>query len=286
MHFAKQIFTSVVTLLVMCGHSFPTFAQMEDALLASVRSAREMKVALGSAPPWSYVSPSGKAEGYGVEMVNLTLKEMGLPPLIGVLTAWDAMIPALQAHQVDFVAPGLTITEARCKVVVYSAPLSAQQDALYVLPGNPKKLAGYSDIARRTEIKLAVVIGSSQEAYALEQRIKPEQLVRVIDVQAGAATVIGGRASAFAVGQFTISSPEQKGLEIVLDKQSPVNGYGVAFRKENARFRDAFDKQLRLLIRDGTVQKLYEKYGIPNGDTAAQLLATVSKAHEVVPSCE
>ncbi|WP_439406555.1 transporter substrate-binding domain-containing protein [Bradyrhizobium sp. DASA03076] len=210
----------LVLLLTLIGHSLPARAGTADPLLASIRKAGQAKVALGSAPPYIAVSPDGKATGYVIEVIDLALKGMGLPALAPVLTAWDAQIPGLQAHQFDFSGANV-ITEARCKAVLFTAPFYAMRDALYVLPGNPKHLTGFSELARSPEIKLAVVRGSSQEAYALKKGLTPERLVLVTDIQAGAATVIGHRADAFAVGQFTIVAPEQKGLEVVVDEQAP-----------------------------------------------------------------
>lgn len=70
--------------------------------------ARQTNVSLASAPPFLGISPNGEPAGYAVEVVNLALKGMGLPPLTPVKTDWSAMIPGLQAHQYDFVAPGLS----------------------------------------------------------------------------------------------------------------------------------------------------------------------------------
>ena len=41
----------------------------------------------------------------------------------------------------------MNITAARCQVVAFTVPVTAQQDALYVKPGNPKKLTGYASAA-------------------------------------------------------------------------------------------------------------------------------------------
>lgn len=279
---ATPKFSLMVLLLSSVGYSYPTLAQTEDHLLASMRKAGEAKAALASAPPYIVVTPGGEAKGYTVEVVNLALKGMGAPALSAVLTAWDAMIPGLQARQFDLVPAGLSITESRCKAVVFSAPFFASQDALYVAPGNPKHLTGYSQIAHSRDVKLAVLTGSVQEAYARTQNIKSEQLVRVPDLQAGVATVTSGRADAFALGQFSIPDPEQKGLEVVVDNNAPVVGMGVAFRKEDIHFRDAFNEQLNLLRSNGVMKKLATGAGIPNWDTLAKL----TKASDVVPGCE
>ncbi|MGY2812085.1 transporter substrate-binding domain-containing protein [Bradyrhizobium sp. USDA 4506] len=273
----------LLLLLTLAGYSLPAFAEAEDPLFASIRKAGQVKVELGVAPPYVVASPDGKMSGYAIDVIDLVLHGMKLPQLTPVPIAWDAQLPALQAHQMDFLAFDL-ISDARCKRgTIFSAPYFAMQDALYVLPRNPKRLMGYSHVAQNPDVKLAVTAGSSQEAYALSRGIKPEQLVRVPDVQAGAATVLSGRADAFALGQFTIASPAEKGLELVVDEGAPMNARGVAFRKENVRFRDAFNEQLNLLRSNGRLKELYAvKYGFPNFDTFAGMV----KASDVVPSCE
>lgn len=283
MRFTRPKFPALMLLVAAAGHSISTSAQTDSPVLASIRKAGEVKVALGSAPPYVVFSPNGSVEGYTVDVVNLVLKGMGLPALTPVQTDFSAQIPALQARRVDIVAPGLTITEAGCKAVVFSGPTFAMRAGLYVVPGNPKHVTSVSKIVQSTDIKVAVIAGSSGEAYVLKQGVKPDQLVRVTDIQAGAATVTGGRADTVLLGQFTIPNPEKKGLELVVDEKGPVYGYGAAFRKEDVRFRDAFNEQLNLLRSNGTLKKLYaDKYGVSNWETLAKL----TKASDTVPGCE
>lgn len=269
-------------LLVLFAMISPSALAQSDDTLASIRKSGQLKIAMAPLPPWAFVAPSGEAKGYTVEMVNMIMKGIGLPSLTPVLTTWGAMIPALQARQVDMVAPGMNITEARCKVVVFSAPTFVAQDALYVPIGNPKRLTSFSQVAKSPEIKLAVLSGSSQEAYALKQGVNPEQLVRVPDIQAGIATISGGRSNAFALGQFSIEEPGKKGLDAVVDKQSPVNGSAAAFRKEDVRLRDAYNKQLDLLRKSGALQELYKRAGMQDPDAHFKY----HKASDLVSSCE
>lgn len=286
MHFVTQKFSLLLMLLATAGYSFPTVAQTDAPIIASIRKTGEVRVAITSLPPYMTVSPSGEATGPNIDLQNMVLKRMGLPPLTAMHMQWDAMIPGILAHQFDYIGAYLAITEARCEVLVFSAPTYASQAGLFVLPGNPRHLMGVTQLAHSPDIKVAVVTGSAQEAYVLKQGVKPEQLVRVPDVQAGSATVIGGRVNVFIVSQFGVPNPEQKGLELVVDEQSPVDGFAIAFRKEDVRFRDAFNEQLRPLLRNGTIQKLYEKYEGPSGDRVAQLIAKFTKAGDLVPSCE
>ncbi|MGY4353022.1 ABC-type amino acid transport substrate-binding protein [Bradyrhizobium sp. GM7.3] len=129
---------------------------------------------------------------------------------------------------------------------------------------------------------MAVVTGSSQEVFAKARGVKSEQIVRVPDVQAGAATVTSGRADAFQIGQASVANPKQSGLDVVIDKELPVKGIGVAFRKQDMHFRDEFNEHLNKLRSNGVMKELYTgKYGLADWDELAKL----TKASDLVPSC-
>lgn len=283
-HVCKIKTATLATMLVILSGvtGAATAQEPADQLLTAMRRAGVAKIAVATLLPYATLSPNGQPEGYTIDISALAMQGLGVPKLSATVTTWDAMIPGLQARQFDFVPAGLSITTARCKAVLFSSPITAQQDALYVLPGNPKRLTGYTSVAQAPDVQLAVLVGSVQEAYALKQGIKPAQLLKVPDAQAGIATVIGGRAQAFAVGQFSVPNPEQKGVEVVIDKSSPVAAVGVAFRKENAQTRDAFNKQLEILRANGAMKDLYIKWGLKNWET----LARVTKTSDVASGCE
>lgn len=270
-------------LLALAGYSLPTLAENEAPLFASMRKAGEATAAIGSAPPFASASPNGYPQGYLIEVTKLALEGMGVTKLSAVLTGWDAMIPGLRAHRFDLVAAGAVMTAARCEILSFSAPLAAQQDALYVLPGNPKRITGYAQIAESSDMKLAVLTGSFQEAYAMKHGIRSDLIVRVPDIQAGIATVLGGRTQAFAVGQFSVLNPHKRGVEAIVEKASPVSSIGIVFRKEDADFRDSFNNQLETLRTSGALKELYAvKYGFPNWDT----LSNLTKASDAEVGCE
>jgi len=262
---------STTTAIALAG--FSTASHADKDLLASMKSKGGATAAIASAPPWAFVTPNGEASGYLVEVTNLALQGMGAPKLAPVLTTFDAMIPGLQSGRFDVLPGGLLITEQRCKAVAFSDPVTAQQDALYVLPGNPKHLRGYGQVANASEVKVSVVTGSLQEIYAVKSGVKADNLIKVPDIQAGIATVLGRRADAFIVGQFSVPDPKQKGVEVVVDQDAPVQSIGILFRKEDIKFRDQFNKQLEVLRSNGTMKQLYtEKYKVSNWDTLAKTM--------------
>ncbi len=283
--FNNHLFAAIVAGAVGVAISATAGAQTgsDTALVKAWKQAGDAKVAIASTPPYAFLAPSGEPQGYLIEMSQEVLKGLGVPKLTAVVTTWDAMIPGLQARQYDFLPGGMNITVARCQVVAFTVPVTAQQDALYVKPGNPKKLTGYAAIAKNADTRVAVLAGSSQEAYAMKQNVATGQLMRVPDIQSGIAAVTGGRADAFIVGQFSVAEPEKKGVERVVDATSPAVGIAFAFRKEDATTRDAFDAQINALKANGTMKKLYvDKYGFNNWD----LLARTNKATDIVPDCK
>lgn len=195
------------------------------------------------------------------------------------------MIPALQANQVDFVA-GLNPTEERCKAALFSAPIYVNRLALFVRSGNPKRVTSLAQVAQSPDIKVALIDGGAQSTYALKNGVKPEQVVRVPDVQAGVATVVGGRADVYIETDTAVNKPEQRGLQMITDETTPLAGASATFRKEDVRFRDAFNEKRIAVIKSGLIQKLYDKYGLSGGEAQAQMLAKVSKASDISPSCE
>lgn len=283
--FKNHLFAAVVAGALGVAISATAGAQTgsDTTLVKAWKQAGAAKVAIASTPPYAFLAPSGEPQGYLIEMSEEVLKALGVPKLTAIITTWDAMIPGLQAKQYDFLPGGMNITAARCQVVAFTVPITAQQDALYVKPGNPKKLAGYASIAKNADTRVAVLAGSSQEAYALKQNIATGQLMRVPDIQSGIAAVTGGRADTFIVGQFSVAEPEKKGVERVVDATSPAVGIALAFRKEDAATRDAFDAQINALKANGTMKKLYvDKYGFNNWG----LLARTNKATDIVPDCK
>ncbi len=261
----KAILLSTAVAITVFVSATSAFA--DDDLINKIKASGEIKVAVGSAPPFVSISPTGEPIGYAVEVLQAALNGIGLPKITPNKADWSAMIPGLQAHQYDLVAPGLTITEERCNAIIFSAPVWSMQFGIYTPSGNPKGFASTKEFANQAKYKAAVINGSSQDIYATKNGVAESQLVRVTDVQSGVAAVKGGRADAFIVGRLSVPDPEGKGLSVVTDLESPIFGYGIAFRKEDTALRDALDQQIDAMRKDGRLKKLYsDKYHLPDWD--------------------
>lgn len=257
-------------------------AQDDGSLWADAIERGYARVALGSAPPWAFITPTGEIKGHLVEMTQAAAARLGVEKLEATATSWDSMIPGLLAGRFDMLPGGLNITKERCELVIFSAPLIASRDSLYVIAGNPLNLEGYASVAAHPTARLAVLTGTTQERVALGYGVDRSRLVGVPDTQAGVAAVTGGRADAFALGEYSVTNFADHGLDRIIGHDQPLNGAGVIFKKEDRDARDAFNRELAVLRADGTMQNSYETWGFDNWD----VLEKLTKAADIIDSCE
>jgi polar amino acid transport system substrate-binding protein len=276
--------SSLAVAFFVAGGAGSAWAQATDPLIASMAKAGVAKIAINSQPPYAYVAPDGTPKGYVIDVTSEVTKNLGIGKLDPTVTSWDSMIPGLQARQFDFIPAGMSISAARCEAVLFTSPIQVGQDAMYVKPGDESKITGYAYFKSNPSVPLAVLTGGLQEAYAVNKVGLPRsQLVGVPDAQAGIAAVLGGRAAAFAIGQFSVPDPEKKGVARVVDPSSPVAGVGIVFRKQDVGARDAFNKQLEAMRANGSMKKLYaDTYGFSNWD----LLAKTVKTTDIAANCQ
>jgi len=62
-------------------------------------------------PPYSYLDPNGTPTGFDVESMRWIAEKKGLSVTFQP-TAWDGMIPSMDAGKIDMVYSGMTITRS------------------------------------------------------------------------------------------------------------------------------------------------------------------------------
>jgi polar amino acid transport system substrate-binding protein len=238
-------------------------AKADSSVIEKAKQAGEIDVAIASLMPDSGLTSDGAVTGYVPEVTLAILKDFGIDKLNGSVAEFQAFIPGLQAGRWSLVTTGLTITPERCKVVAFSHPLGVFQEALVYPKGNPDHIASYKDIAANSKLRLAVLTGSTQEKYAIAQGVDSGQLERVSDQNGLVDSVLSGRANAFALGNIGLVGllkPHADELESSVVKDGPKSATGVAFRKEDASFRDQFNEKLEKLRSTGELDRMFFKW--------------------------
>ncbi|ASP87157.1 ectoine/hydroxyectoine ABC transporter substrate-binding protein EhuB [Sinorhizobium meliloti] len=263
------------TMAVLTGLLGASIVHAQEAL-NNARQTGTVKVGIFNQSPWGFVDASGEIKGQAVDVLKAAFAPLGITKIDAVVTEFGALIPGLQAGRFDVVAAGLYIKPERCKLVAFGNPDIKMSDALLVLKGNPKALHSYTDIAKKSDVILAVGRGSVEFQHALDAGVPKSRLFAFPDNDAGLAALLGGRADAIAATAATISAwaPVSDKIERALPFAQPVGpdgktlyGYpALAFRQADSDFRDAYNGELKKLRESGKLLEILKVYSFSEPD--------------------
>ena len=110
--------------------------------------------------PFEFKTKDGKDyTGYEIDVVRAVAKEMG---------AFDGLIPALQSHEVDMSASGMTATKERAGKILFAAPF--YETKLAVVTPKDSSIHSVADMANGEEV--AVQVGTTAAYYAQDKGMK------------------------------------------------------------------------------------------------------------------
>ncbi len=234
------------------------------AAAASGRTLEQVKasgtlVACLPANVLPYSRREGEPHGFQPEVANAIAKVLG----VSVKPEWVIIrIQALHANcdvTLDVIADSGAQGDTH---LTLSKPYYRSGVALVSRP--ERGLSAIADLSERT--KVAVQAGSFAAMILGERHIglsmyafEDEMLQSVADGGADAAMV-----SPASAGYFNLQHPDHK-LNIVLPKDAdPRLGWniGVGVRKPDPALRAALDDAIAKLVADGTMAKIYGRYGV------------------------
>jgi polar amino acid transport system substrate-binding protein len=272
-HEAGRNFFARVALALSLGTTSTASAQ---DTLSRAKQTGKVTIGIFNGYPWAYVDNSGAVKGQAVDVLKAAFEPLGITQVEPVVTEFAALIPGLQSRRFDVIAAGLYITPERCKLVAFGNPDLKVGDGLLVLKGNPKKLVSYADIAQKKDIILASGRGSIQIASALKAGVPNDRMLLFPDLQAALSAMLAGRADAVTATTPSIialaksSDKTERALPFTggVDAEGkPIFGYpGLAFRKADADFRDAYNAQLTELKSSGKLLEILKRYDFSEND--------------------
>jgi polar amino acid transport system substrate-binding protein len=238
-----------------------------ETTLERIQRTGEVRIGYANEAPFAYTLPDGTVTGESPEITKIIFAKMGVNKVAGVLTEWGALIPGLQAGRFDVIAAGMYVTPERREQVLFTDPHYQIGDTLLVAKGNPKDLHSYADIAKDSELKLAIMSGTAEYGYARQANIPDSQILQVPDTIAQLQAVITRRADAAVGTQLTMKSLATKSgnrVDAIKDfTDDPAHtGYGaLAFRKEDGGLRDAVNAQLQTWLGSAEHLKTIAPFG-------------------------
>src|SRR5215831_10936098 len=259
-------------------HALLLFALLCSALPATAQSGgRQLRWggdAEGGAP---YLLPNPKNPreiiGFEIDLMDAVGKQLNRKSVF-VQNQWDGLIPGLQRGNYDLAVNGIEITDDRKQQVNFSIPYYACGEQLSVRVGE-NSINSLADLKGR-------VVGTLKASLA--QRILEREggiEVRSYENQNNAYDDLAlGRLQAVLMDwpiAVYYSKPNPK-LKFVAGSIELME-YGIAVRKEDTELLKQVNDAFMALIKSGELRRIYEKWGIWNGETE-QLFARISSASQ------
>lgn len=211
-------------------------------------------------PPFAYVDEkTGQPAGFDIDSMNWIAKKMGFTVSHKPM-AWDGIIPALNAKEIDMICSGMSITAERAKTVLFSNPY--WQVYRVFITRNDSDLTPEKILS--SEISVGVQRGTS-EAAALkkekEEKNYPFTLRYYDSAPLAVEDLLNGRIEAAFMDELPADDAISKGSKVKkVGTHGDPDNFGVAMRKGEENLAKLVNDGYELLIKDPYFKELQKKY--------------------------
>jgi len=247
--------------MVMLSSLFSSAIAQEDTSLTDILDKGKLILGLdASFPPMGYVdADTGEIVGFDIDLAREVCKRLGVE-LVTQPIDWAAKEMELDAHHIDCIWNGMTITPERLENMQISLPYLRNDQVLVVRTAD-----GYASLADLAGKKLGIQAGSSaNDALDAAEAFKAslgevvpfdENMTALMDLnQGGLDTVLVDVIVAnyyMAVNDYPFT---------VLDESLAPEEYGIGFRKGDLALSEKVNALLLEMQADGTLAKISEDW--------------------------
>ena len=186
-----------------------------------------------------------------------------------VNTAFDQLIPSLQADKFDVIISSMTATPERAREISFLEYFQAGTSIL-VARGNPERIDSLADLCGQTVTLQAGTI--HEELVAAQQRRCGARRIKARPLASGTQVVLEvkfGRADA-ALADFPVAaynakvSGQGRDFQVVGEQIDP-GPYGIGLRKDDTELASVLQEALREIIADGSYDRVLTKWNVTDG---------------------
>ena len=254
-----------VLLALLCAVLMPGCGQKDDVSadrsLERIKSKGVFVVGLDDAfPPMGFrEKENGEIIGFDIDLARAVAERIGVKAVFKPVP-WGGVILSLNRGDIDVIWNGLSITQEREKEIIFSKPYLKNRQVVIVRSGS--QITGKAGLVGK---KVGLQLGSSSEkalnsdpeiVKSLNEVKKyPDNQLALLDLEAGRidAVVVDE-----VVGRYNIL--RRPGAFEVLSDNFGDEVYGVGFRRGDVAFRDAIDKELDVMKKDGSADEIARKW--------------------------
>ena len=205
--------------------------------------------------PFEFMDEKQQATGFDIELIKALGADMGYTKVNIETSAFDGLIPALQAGKYDAVISAMTITEDRAKGVLFSDKyfLSGQYIAM-------KKGANFKSLADLKGKKIGVQLNTTGQ-YAVE---KAGMETKKYDTTPDALnTLLTGGVDAVVADSPVVLWFQAQNASAQIESVDAASGeefYGIAMKLGNTELADKMNASLKKLRENGEYNNIYKKW--------------------------
>jgi glutamine transport system substrate-binding protein len=228
---------------------------------AGSEQAKKIVVATdASFPPFESMSPTGEPEGFDVDLIKAIAESQKMDIEVKH-TGWDPMMAGLQDGSVDVAIAGITITDERKKTFDFTTPYFTAQQVILVKKDAP----AIKTVADLKGKKIGVQSGTTGQFLVEDKLGKGYNGLKGYEEIAGAIEDMkNGRIDAVvadnAVVKKFIEQLKLDNVNIIEDKSTETEQYGIAVKKGNKELLDKLNKGLTAVKENGKYDEIYNKY--------------------------
>jgi len=211
----------------------------------------------GAYEPWNYVDASGNLAGLDIDVLNELCKRASLECSF-VQTAWDTIIPNLNAGNYDVIAAGMSITDERKEAVNFTADYSPPDPSGWMM------LAGTTfDPANLKGLKIGTQTGTIQAGYAADNLADGNTLLTFDTAPDALADLMAGNIDVILADSSYIDEAVANSGDALKTSDNEImigGGVGAAVRKADTELLGKLDTALAAAKADGTIDALITKH--------------------------
>lgn len=208
-------------------------------------------------PPFEYVNDKKEIDGFDMAVMKEVGKRIGSDVKIKNME-FKSLIGAMESKNLDVIAAGMTVTDERKEAVDFTDSYYTSNQ--YIIVKEDSSVKKISDLDGKT---IAVQEGTTGDLVATGEydtikNANPKRFKKGVDAvmdlkKGGSDAVI---IDANPAEEFVKAN---KGLRLIKD-QSSEEYYAFAVQKGNKKLKEAINKELKAMKKDGTFDKLIKKY--------------------------
>lgn len=255
-----------------------------DDLLSAGRRAGYLRLGIANEQPFGFLTPDGEPTGQSVEVARAVLDGLGVGEVRAVVTDFPGLIPGLLGGAFDVVAAGIAVTSDRCARVRFSNPVNCVHQGFAVRADDGRALGSYEDVVAEPDLRVAVLEGSIEQADLAARGLPAERLLTLPDPESLRAALLDGTADVVALTSVAVRWMARRPVSgvrvagIFSPAGIPERFAAFAFRPADAALAVPFSRDLRALLRDGTVAELSAPFGFTDEEIEPAIGATVREA--------